>query len=358
MTSISTLGQTTDQIERLKVMQSNLALYQQQLASGKKTDLFKGLGTDVIFSERARADFGALDSFKGNIVSADRRIKLMMNAVKQMQQQARNVVNAIDIQVQQGEFEMDSVGDLASKALEFVFSLLNEKDGDRYLFGGAETRDAPVTDTGQLDTYLTTKIDDWIGTTIDNDELIDSYRDSAQLTDTLIGYSAPLSSGNAKSVYVRVDETTEIDFTVLANEQGFRDLIAGFAMLSDIAEQMDKVALAPGDDPLTTVTAPGVTEEEQSDNFYAIFNDVALMLTEAIDRMDTSMFNLSETQARISEIGDNHDLEKNTLLDTIGRVEDVDMNDTAVKLNALQLQLEVSYRVTAFMREFSLSNFL
>ncbi|HRC27569.1 MAG TPA: hypothetical protein PKX87_09090, partial [Alphaproteobacteria bacterium] len=98
MTSISTMGQAIDQMERIKQVQSLFANYQAQVTTGKKTNLFKGLGIDVLTSERSRADLDSIDIYRRNIDIADRRLKLMNNAVEEMKAQAINVQNAITVQ--------------------------------------------------------------------------------------------------------------------------------------------------------------------------------------------------------------------------------------------------------------------
>ena len=200
MTFVSTLGQSLDQIERLKQTQLTLATLQQQISTGKKTNLFKGLGTDVIASERARANASQLETYSNNITTADRRIKMMLQSMEQIKTQAESVVNAIQIQTQKGEFEMEAVSDLANKAATFVRDLMNTQDGDRFLFAGAESRTQPITDNGTMDTYMQTQLNEWVLGNIDTDELIDSYRDPSALNDTLVGYSATLSSGSASYV--------------------------------------------------------------------------------------------------------------------------------------------------------------
>ena len=234
---------------------------------------------------------------------------------------------------------------------------MNEKDGNRYLFGGADTRNPPLTNDGSLETYIQGQFSDWLDTSIDTDTFISSYRETTQLTDTIVGYSAALSSGQAKSSFIRVDSTTEIDYTVLANDSGFRDIMAATSMIENIDAMMDEVTLDPGD-PSGTVTAPGATTDEQSENFYKMFNDLAAMINGALDRLETVKFNLSQTQAQITQIKENHNLEKNIMQENISQVEDVDINEVAVKLNSLQLQLEASFRVTASLQQFSLAAFL
>ncbi len=359
MTFVSTLGQSLDQVERIKITQLKLATLQNQVATGKKTQEFKGLGTDVLFSKRARADFTKLDSYINNIDIADRRIKLMVGALTEVKNQAESVLNAIEIQTQQGEIEIGAISNLAVNTANFLNDLINERDGDRYLFGGSETLAPPLANTGTLDTYVVTQLNDWVNSTIDTDQLIASYRDrtGTAMNDTLMGYSAPIASGTVKDVFVRVEDTAEINYTVLANTQGIRDILAGVSMMAGLDPVLDEITLDPGD-PITTVTAPGATKQEQNDNFFKFFNDVGAMMSRALDLVDDELFNLSQDQAQINTIKTDHKLDQNLLQDTIAEVEDVDMNEVALKLNILQIQLEASFRITASLGQLSLSNFL
>lgn len=360
MTFVSTQGQALEQVERLRILQNQLADFQNQLATGKKTQTFKGLGTDIIASKRSRADFASLDNFINNIDIADRRMKMMEASTAEVQKQARAVLQAIELQTQQGEIEIESIQDLSGKVFDLVVNLLNEQDGDRYLFGGAETRTKPITDSGTMGTYLSTRINGWLNGTITNQEMIDSYRerDGNNLHDTLMGYSAPLAQGEAKKVFVRVDKNAEIDYTILANNEGLRDILAAVGTISKLTESIDEVTLDPNDDPLTTIVPPGATQQERNNNFFGILNDLASMLADSIDKIDTDRFNLSQNIGQIGELKKSYAIEKKTLADTIGNVEDADMNEVAVKLNALSVQLEASYRIAGFIRDLSLVNFL
>jgi len=360
MTFVSTLGQALDQVERIKITQLSLATLQTQVATGKKTQLFEGLGTDVIASERARESLTKVSNYMNNIDIADRRLKMMVAALNEVKNQATDVLNAIEIQTQQGEIELGAVSDLARNTADFLHDLLNERDGDRFLFGGAETLQPPLSNSGTMDTYMLTQLNMWVATTIDTDQLINGYRSrgATELNDTLMGYSAPLSNGTAKNVYVRVDDSAELDYTVFANTGGLRDIIAGVNMLSHLDQVIDEVTLDAADDPLTTATAPGATQQEQNDNFYKFFNDLGSMLNRALDSLDSELYQLSQSQAKLAKIKTDHKLDQNILKETISDVEDVDMNEVAVKLNALQMQLEASFRVTASISTLTLVNFI
>ncbi len=362
MAFVSTLGNALDQVERLKTLQSQLGTLQAQLTSGKKTDVFKGLGTDVIASTKSRAGFNALDNYLNNITIADRRIKMTMNAIGEVRTQAEGLLGFMELQTQQGEYEMSTLGSYAGNLSEFINSLINLKDGDRYLLSGANTMVKPLTDTGGLDTYTTKQINDWVNGVITTDQLMQSYKDPAQLTDTIIGYSPEVASGMTKNVTVRVDDNAEIDYTVKGNEQPFRNILIAVSMMKNIDKILDEVTvdvddtLPPG--PGSPVVPPGADNQERNDNFYKVFNDIATMLNKALDQLDERSFKLSQSHAQITQIAENHKIEKNSLASIVDNVENVDINEVALKLNMLTVQLEASYRVTSTVSQLNLARFL
>lgn len=362
MAFVSTLGQALDQVERLKTLQSQLGTLQTQLTTGKKTDIYKGLGTDVITSKKSRAEFNALDNYLNNITVADRRIKMMMNTIGEIRTQAEGLLGSMELQTQTGEYEMSTLGSYAENLDEFINNLMNEKDGDRYLYTGASTMEKPLTNTGGLDTYTTKQVTDWVNGTITTDQLMDSYKDRTQLNDTIIGYSPELTSGQTKNVTIRVDDNAEVDYTVKANADPFRNILVAVSMMKNIDKVLDEVTvdlddtLPPG--PGSPVVPPGADNAERNENFYRVFNDITVMLNQALDDLDKESFKLSQAHAQITRIGENHKVEKNMLASTIDNVENVDINEVALKLNTLTIQLEASYRVTATVSSLNLAQFL
>jgi len=394
MTNISTLGQALDQIERLKEIQSRFSTLSTQLATGKKTQNFTGLGTDVLTSERSRTNFKTLDAYVSNIINADRRIQLTLTTIEQFKAQAENFAAAlvsfsqqsthqegdiiyfddpattvnentqIGMTSSESDVDFQSLQQLAGSLYDVFIDLVNEKDGDRFVLAGAETKIQPLVDSGTLDTAITSLLGDWKTTGITTDELIsglqsrDASVDPNAVTDTIIGYSAPLSSGSVKNIYVRVDDNTEIDYTALANESAFRDIIVAAAYIKNenlppIADELDPATLA-----VLTEGAPGTTLQEMKDNFYNVFNNMTTLVNNAIDRIDQARFKLESARARITEIKHSHEDAQNLLLGTIADVEDVDINEVAVKITSLQIQLEASFRVTALLQDLSLVNFI
>jgi flagellin-like hook-associated protein FlgL len=152
-----------------------------------------------------------------------------------------------------------------------------------------------------------------------------------------------------------------VKYTAFANEEPFRDILvaASFIKNENLTPIADTFAepYTPGD-PTLADGAPGATLDEMKDNFFQVFNTLIGSVNRAIDDVDSIRFRLETARARIDEIKTRHNIDRNTLLNTIDNVENADMNEVAVQINALQLQIEASYRVAASVSQLSLVNFL
>jgi flagellar hook-associated protein 3 FlgL len=398
MSGVSTLGQALSQLERIKDQQSLFTTLSTQLATGKKTQSFTGLGTDVMTSKRARADFKSLDAYIDNIKNADRRVKLMLNAINEFKEQSKNISTALigfsqETVHQEGseviyddpltpEIENTRVGmtsaeidgdfrtlkNLAKNLMGFLTSLLNAKEDERYLLGGAETLTKPLGSTSALDSAISSALEGWKNGTISNDQLLANLTSRTAttanpnaITDTIIGYSAPLSAGNAGNVTTRIGDAQEVDYTALANADPFRDIIVAVSFLmNDNLGPIADAYIPPNSYPGVpdVLGAPGTTLNEMKNNFFDVFNGVMGMVETAIKNVDTTRFNLESVRAQLDETKQSHTQTKSFLLNTISDVEDVDINEVAVRITSLQTSLDASYRVTAKLQELSLTNFL
>lgn len=400
MTGISTLSQALNQIDRIKDQQSLLDTLGQQFATGKKTQVFSGLKGDVVALQRARASFASLETYSDNITHADRRIKYTLTTIEEFQQQAENFAAALSGFNQQSahqsgdvvyyddplttsveentiigysesgpDVELEVLQDLANNLYDFMVDLINTKDGDRYILNGAETQTPPLIDSGVLDTAISTQIAAWQAGTITTDDLIADLSDRTvddgnldAFTDTVVGFSPTLSAGTAGKTFVRVEQTTEIDTTVLANDQGFRDILVALSYFksADLGPIVDEVEIDPitGLSNIITEGAPGADLDEMTDNFYEVFNVLSAKIGKALDDVDQQRFKLESARARITEIKLNHEQEQHLLQSSIDEIENVDINEVAIQLSAISNQLEASYGVTARIQQLSLVNFL
>jgi flagellar hook-associated protein 3 FlgL len=397
MTGVSTLGQALRNLENIKSQQSLFSDLSTQLATGKKTQSYTGLGTDVLASIRARTEFTSIEVYSNNITRSNTRIGIMLNSIEEFQAQARQFSKTQTTLVQQGahqegddviyddpgtstiettivgktsgktDNDLQSVVNHAENLYGFLTELMNTKDGDRYVMAGADSLTKPINDAGTLDAAVGTLITNWKNGTITTDELIADIKGRSAttgnpdaITDTVIGYSASLSSGKSGSVYVRTAENSEINYTALANEEGFRDIIVAMAFLKN--ENLTPVVDVYADGVYPGVPsekgAPGANSSEQQDNFYKVFQELSTMVSRAVDQIDQVRGRLETVRAQTAQITTSNKAQKTLLLNTVASVEDVDPNEVAVKLTALQTQLEASFQVTAMSGRLSLINFL
>jgi flagellar hook-associated protein 3 FlgL len=357
MVSISTSAQAQSQLNNLLQLLQQVSTLQTQTATGQKAQTFAGLGSDTLPDQQSRASLDALTNFDTNITNGQTTLGVMSSAVTKIQQQAQTVYQAMEGQIQNGNFDMTALHSIASNALSFIENLVNQQNGSSYVFAGADTTNQPLNNTGALDTYAQTNISQWVNGALTTDQLISSYRDPAQMTDNIIGYSATLSSGNARNVAIKADGDAEVDYTTLANDPTFRNIIAGITMVVNITGQLSQVSTT-GSDPAGTVTAPGAGADQQQQNFYKVFNNLISMISGASTGLDQISSKLGYAQASLKTIHDNHTLDKNTLQSQIADAENVDMNEVAIKLSTLQTQLQASYQVTASLAQYSLAYIL
>lgn len=346
MTLVSTLGQAMAQIERIKQQQVQLGDLQQQLATGKKSQNFIGLGSNITVSERARADFNELDTYMANIARGNVRIEHKLNALDTIQKQTQNVADAMASQPEEGDIDLATIRRVAETAFDFVIQMLNVQDGDAYLFGGSDSGTPPIRNTGSLDAFFSSLNPLWENGTLavnpPNSDVTEEYIARYNAAgDANIGYSNALN--DAKKNVLRIDRNIEIDHTVLANDPAIRDILVTLGAIKNLPDVED---------------APGAGIQEKKENFFRVFNDLATNITEKIDDVDALKFKLNSAQVVMDQTETIHTKDKNTLENTISRVEDADLAETASKLQFLQIQLEATYRVTASIRDFSLVNFI
>lgn len=401
MSSVSNLGLALSQVENFKSQQSLINKLSSQLSTGKITNRFSELEFGALGSKRARASLNAIETYDKNITQANRRIELMLGAIETFQAQAQDFDAALanfpeegvhqqgdivlfddpltpDVEeaVQVGmdsadpDTELATLRDLASSLFNNMFDLMNTKDSSgRYLMSGADTSTKPIEDKGLLESAIGSRLSDWKSGTITTTDFIadlttrtTSGGNTDAITDTIVGYSAQLSAGNAGDVFVRISQTTEVKYTAHANETAFSDVLVGLAVFKN--EGLPPIAdtYLPGDPgypaPPSSNGAPGETLSEMKENFYEIFGEMRAMVNNAIDGIDQIRYELESARARIDEAKQRYTTEKFLLQNTVAEIEDADPNQVAVQINSLAIQLDASYRVTARVQELTLVNFL
>jgi len=374
MTNISTLGQALDQISRLKDQQTSLDTLSTQIATGKKTQQFSGLNSDVLRTQRSRASISQLEQYSTNITNSQRRMQLMTGSLQQVQAQANVLVDSLTTAVGAGDYpDFEIIQELADDVYDFIIDAMNAKDGERYLFAGSDSSIKPINDKGLLDSFLgefvpdnsdianppivaSGFVGDWGDGTITTEEFISAYQGT---NENILGFSEALVSGTTGEVRVRVDENSDFDYTVLANNDGVKDILKSLAVLRSLPTP----ANSPGalNDPTATRAAddtPPFPSAEKQDNFFAVIQDVMKTLVSGIKDVEQQEFKIALVEQQTNLIKEDQRIQINAFQSIVSEVEDVDITEAVARIQQVQTSLQTSFQVTALISDLSLANFL
>lgn len=353
--SISTLAQATNQINRSVQLQTSLQDLQYQLSSGKVSASFSGLKTnETLHSIRSRDIITGIETYQQNITLGNIKIDVAKRSVQEAIAQTVGLSGTMMNELQQGEIDIDHVVDYAQSLRQRMESIVNVKDQNQYLFAGADASVKPFSNHGTMDSFSSTQVQSWIDGTITTDQLVANYKG---VNESTVGFSAPLAADTTGNVTIRASETSDQDYTVLADEAGFKEIIATLSMIESLAV-LDKVSLDTGDDPLLTETAPGATASDQQDNFFNLFNTMIKELEGSIGKLRDSERKYDLAQLNLHAVKKVHVEDITFQENIVAGIEDSDLTRVAVEVNSLQVQLQASYSVMASMQKVSLVNYI
>jgi flagellar hook-associated protein 3 FlgL len=335
MSNISTLGQQINLVSRMKDIQSQMTIYQQQVTTGVKFHDFKQYGADALKIQRYRTDLDALQGYGYNIDAAQVNIQQMDGAIQENLTQAQNILKAIGVQMARGsDFDLESIQGAAKTALEIVEANMNTKVGDRYIFAGSDVTNKPYPGSAAADNNIEARVTDWLDGTVDTDTFLAGING---MSDSEIGYSTTLQS--AKNIYARADDHFEIDYTVKANSEGFKAVINNLRAI-------------------TKLKFPDTTDVATKDNFYDTLNGLYANVQNGINGLRNDSSTLGIAAQALDTVKQNHLDDTQNMQRLLENTEGADTTDAIVKFQTLQTQLQASYQVTSLLSQLSLTRFL
>lgn len=147
---ISTLYQHSQLRQIIQQMQNGMADAQRQLATGKKTDTYGGLGQSIGLSLSLRNNVQNRNEYQTSITSAENRASAMQIAVERMSTLANDLKSDAWQATSQNAQSRQLMTSRSVIAFDEVVSLLNTSIEDRHLFAGARTAGAPVIPSAQI----------------------------------------------------------------------------------------------------------------------------------------------------------------------------------------------------------------
>lgn len=334
MSGVSLLSQLTSQLSRFDTLNTQFDDLQRSLSSNKKTTSYQGLGDDALSSLQYRTNLRSGEKYVSNIDIAVVRINTVNNSISLIQKQVSQLQTGLLQQPLDGELDISKIQAYADKLVEILPANLNENVDGRFVFSGADVDSKPYEGNAKLAAAVDADVSDWLDGTITTDTFLTRINN---YTNDQVGFTPEvLAAGN---VQVTADENYKLDYTFKASDPSIKDIT--------VVAQV-----------LKSLTAPSETDVPNVDNLNAIVEAMALKLNGGAEGLENQIVKLQAGLATLNDIRESHTFDKNTLEGLIESIENVDISETAVKLQNVQLQLEASYRVTSVTAGLNLLNFL
>ncbi|WP_449411333.1 flagellar hook-associated family protein [Methylobacterium komagatae] len=324
----------------LSRLQTDLAATNSEIATGRYADVGLVLGTKVGTGLGLRQQSAEIDALKSGNGVATLRLKTTQSALAQMQSAADKLLASI---VGQPEAQQTAVVETGSNQLTPLVSALNMTMAGQYVFGGANSGAAPI-----------------------DMAAIDAMRQRLQ-TDfqAHFGY-APGSSAAATEDPAKVQAflDTYVDGGFSGASWGGLSQ-ASSAISSRIALNEEATTSASADArPFAQLTMAYVIASDFklssfSPNAQKVANQkVMSLLAAASSGLVTMQADLGRSQDRIAQANDRLDAQKTLLSGEVNDLEAVDPAAAKTKVDALTTQIQMSYALTAQLRQLSLVNYL
>lgn len=319
----------------LATLRRDLIDTQTKINTGKKSQNFSGYSVQEVNSSITfRGVHTGLETYKDNISLARSRITIMDQTLTEIHAAAGEVRTFLLAQVQ-GDTPLNDITQAeAREQLDRVLNKLNVRLGDRYLFSGDDIFNPPFVDQATLDANMGAIIGAQFGTGTTEAAVTAA---SQLVTGAGLGYSGTVLT--AQNVQVRVDDNTDIDYTMYANHPGLRDVIRAMSLVTQIPQ-------------------PDPTTPNEVNDYWEMVNSAMTMLDDGMTAITTAQGELGIKNRRMDDLWSQHENLQLELENFIGDAEDADLARASIDLQSIQLQLEASYRISSDVSRLRLVNFL
>jgi flagellar hook-associated protein 3 FlgL len=345
--AISTLVMSSLLKDGVRRSQSLLATAQKEFSTGRHADMGLALGQRTGRDLLWRAQLDELKSLSDHNKLAGNRLDLVQSTLNSVRDVANTFLqtltgtrNAADGQV--------TAKLAASSALRSLTALLNTSYNGQALFGGINTDGSPLaeyettpassaqdaTATEFFAAFGLAQSDPGVATITGPD--MQAFLDGQ--FDTLFQpaqWQADWSSASNTNMKVRIDTGLTIEAGSNANLAAFRQLAEAFTMVLDL----------------------GTGQLNQ--NAFETITDRAIKLAgEGILGVGFEQARLGIAESEITSANERIALRMTTITGGISAIEDVDKYEAALRVTALQTQLEASYTLTGRIGRLSILNYI
>lgn len=295
----------------------------EEAVTGRHSDLTQHLAGRIgkaMLSQKALNDIGLE---RAQLSLREGRLDIVQRSLTVIQENASGLDTRMQTALGMGDLaRQDIIARDARAALDQIFSALNTRYSERFLFAGDATSTQPLTAV----TDLLTDIRQIVVTAID-------ANDFAASVDTY--FNTP-GGGWQQTIYAGTATVSDPD-TVTAIDPAITELVSGLAVL----------ALAGPDEGLPLLTG-------NSEALHAATSRLSSAQAGLVDLRAE----LGVTQGQIARRMESLDVEETILTAAFNEMTARDQYEAAAELRELERNLEASYLLTARLTNLSLLNFL
>ncbi|MFD2739553.1 flagellin [Sulfitobacter aestuarii] len=300
MTRISTIASSQMSLNMrlaLARQSSEMSRLSQEAATGLRQDVYAGDASKAGRSLDLRGQLGITESFIDANRLLEGKLEVMTEALSSVQTLAgdfRNLTLSGDIAAN----HRGTFRAQAEHALGQITDFLNTTYQGGFLFSGHETGTAPLDPDG---------------------------------TGTGVIYR-----GGAQAAVARIDAQREMAYGLTAKDPAFNDIFAGLGMVLNVPD-LDTLSDA---------------------EFGQLRDNVLGAMNDGIGGLTALQGRLGDQQQQLSRQIESQEVRQRIYTGGIGDIEAVNLEETAVRLQQIELQLQTTYQITARMSGLSLLNYL
>ncbi|GEP03200.1 flagellar hook-associated family protein [Methylobacterium oxalidis] len=327
-------------------LQAELARANREIADGRFADVGLELGARVGESLGLRQRRAELEALRTGNDAASLRLSTSQAALKQVQAAAdalqKDMIGLTDQQ------RAGTVAATAGSQLAALAAALNASASGQYVFGGTRTGVAPLTAyagspasparaavDAAFTAYFGFAKDSPGAAGVSADQMKDFLATRIEPLFSEASWTSQWSQAASRNLDSRISLSETIETSVNANAPAIRKLAMAYVIASD---------LNLGAMPLETrLVATG---------------RVQTLLGEASGGLVAMQADLGRAQSRITDANSRLEAQASLLSTEIGRLEAVDPAEAKTRVDAVTTQLQMSYALTAQLRQLSLVAFI
>jgi flagellar hook-associated protein 3 FlgL len=331
--NVSLFGRSISQSQRLGDLRALMDDLSRQVTTGQIAENYSGLGTRATALINLNSQEPLLKTYQANIQNVSNKMTMMNNAMASISDVGNQVITAIQTQLQNDPANFANIRQIAQQGLQTVESLLNLSIGGQYLFAGSDYASPPFIDDSALNSNFNNQLQGWLAS-----------GNTAALTANIDGFSAAslgLSSGLASSgnVTTRVNDTLNINYTVKADQAGFKDIIRALTL----------VANAP---------YPSSTDTATAADFQNVMDYALATAQRGVQAVNSTAQELAGKFVLVKAAQKQNDTDLALVQNQISALTSADTTAAIVQMQSLQVQLQSSYQVTSIVNQLSITDYI